>query len=171
VERLENIVSNFLSLAKETELHPEPHPIDPLVDDCLQLFRPDAEARRIVLISDLRAGQAESMIDLPHITRAVQNILLNALEACPPEGRIRVATGIVDGCCEILVENDGAGLSKDMVDHAFEPYYTTKPNGTGLGLAITRGIVEEHGGTIELSSPEGLGCRVRILLPGKNNPT
>jgi two-component system NtrC family sensor kinase len=56
-------------------------------------------------------------------------------------------------------------MPKDVVERAFDPYFTTRPTGTGLGLSITRGIVEEHGGSIQLTSEEGEGCQVLITIP------
>lgn len=165
VERLEEIVSTFLSLAKETQLRLEPHGVDSLLEECLRLFRKDAEDRGIRLTSDLRAGDRKLMLDPKHFTRAVLNVLVNALEACPQGGRVRLLSRLTDRACEIEIRDDGPGLPKETAERAFEPYYTTKPGGTGLGLSITRGIIEEHGGRIELYSPPSQGCQVLISLP------
>ena len=72
---------------------------------------------------------------------------------------------VTDRACEIEIRDDGPGIPKATLDHVFDPYYTTKTSGTGLGLSITRGIVEEHGGTITISSTEGEGCQALIALP------
>ena len=87
VDRLDEIVSGFLSLSKEGELRPKPSRVDPLLDECLRLIRKDAEDRDVVLTSDLRAGNKELMLDAKQFTRAVLNVLLNALEACGKGGR------------------------------------------------------------------------------------
>lgn len=165
VVRLESIVSSFLSLAKESELRPEMQPIDTLLDECVQLFRKDAEERGVKLATDLRAGDAQLYIDPKHWKRAILNVLLNALEACPSGGRVRLFSRIAERAVEIEIRDDGSGMSKEDIDRVFDPYYTTKPGGTGLGLSITRGIVEEHGGSIELSSSPGQGVQVLISVP------
>jgi len=165
VDRLEEIVSNFLSLARETELSPEPNRIDGLLEECVRLFQRDAEAREIQLSCELRAGETVLMLDARHWTRAILNVLLNALEATPPGGRVRLFSRVTDTACEVEIRDDGPGLSREAIDRVFDPYYTTKPGGTGLGLSITRGIVEEHGGTIEMTGSEGAGCQVLISLP------
>lgn len=167
VDRLEDIVSGFLSLAKERELAPEPSSVDGLLAECVRLFQKDAEERGVELISDLNAGGTLLMLDGKQWSRAILNVLLNALEACPPGGHVRLSSTIKDGACVILVEDDGPGLPESVIEQVFDPYYTTKPGGTGLGLSITRGIVEEHGGMIDLSSREGRGCRVAITVPLK----
>ena len=169
VDRLEDIVSSFLSLAKERELVPEPKAIDPLLEECVRLFLKDAEARGVRLISELRAGAATLMLDPKQWTRAILNVLLNALEACPEGGRVRLFSRVTDRACEIEIRDDGPGLSKEAAERVFDPYYTSKPGGTGLGLSITRGIIEEHGGTIALTSTEGEGCQVLITLPLETN--
>ena len=165
VDRLEEIVSNFLSLAKETDLSPEPNRMDALLEECLRLFQKDAEERQVQLVSELRAGDTTLMLDAKHWTRAILNVLLNALEATPPGGRVRLFSRVTVSACEVEIRDDGPGLPRETIERVFDPYYTTKPGGTGLGLSITRGIVEEHGGTIEMTGMEGSGCQVVISLP------
>lgn len=165
VNRLEQIVSGFLSLAKEEELRCEPAAIDPLLEECIRLVNQDAEARNIRLSCELRAGDATLLLDRKHLTRAILNILINALEGCPEGGRVRLFSRVTDQSCEIEIRDDGPGMSKDIIERVFEPYFTTKATGTGLGLSITRGIIEEHGGTITISSTEGEGCQVLITMP------
>ena len=165
VDRLEDIVSSFLSLARETELHREPRELDPLLRECVRLFQKDAEARGVRLTCDLRAPGLTLLLDPKQWTRAVLNVILNALEACPEGGRVRLFSRLTEKSCEIEIRDDGPGLPPDAADRAFDPYFTTKPGGTGLGLSITRGIVEEHGGSIELTSSAELGCQVLITLP------
>ena len=165
VDRLDEIVSGFLALAKERQLQPEPISIDPLLAGCLHLVQQDAEARGIRLSSDLRAGDTKLLLDPKQCTRAVLNVLINALEATPAGGRVRLFSRIVEDACQIEVRDDGPGLTKEIAERAFDPYFTTKPTGTGIGLSITRGIIEEHGGTIELSCTVGAGCHVLITFP------
>jgi len=165
VNRLEEIVSSFLALAKERELQLEPSRIDSLLEECLHLVRKDAEARGVRLTSELRAGDTALLVDPKHLTRAILNVLINALEVCPRDGRVRLFSRATDTACEIEIRDDGPGMSKEVVERAFEPYFTTKNTGTGLGLSITRGIVEEHGGAVRLSSVPGQGSQVLITLP------
>ena len=80
-------------------------------------------------------------------------------------GRVQVWSRLVEEACEVTVQDDGPGMAPETLERVFDPYFTTKPTGTGLGLPITRGIVEEHGGRIDLQSELGGGCRVVIRLP------
>jgi signal transduction histidine kinase len=165
VARLEEIVSGFLSLARESEIHPEPANVDTLLQDCVRLFQREAEQRGVRLTGEYRTGGAPLRLDPKQINRAVLNVLLNALEACPAGGRVRLFSRLTDRACEIEIRDDGPGLPREVLDRVFDPYYTTKPGGTGLGLSVTRGIIEEHGGTIELTSTPEHGCQVLVSLP------
>lgn len=165
VDRLEEIVSGFLSLAKERELKLEPSRLDSLLEECLRLVRKDAESRGIRLVTELRAGDTRLLLDPQQWTRAILNVLINAMDASPEKGRVRLFSRVTDRACQIEIRDDGPGMTKDVIERAFDPYFTTKPTGTGLGLSVTRGIVEEHGGTIEISSAEGQGCQVLITMP------
>jgi signal transduction histidine kinase len=91
--------------------------------------------------------------------------LLNALEVCPSGGRVRLFSRLTERSCQIEVRDDGPGMTREVAERAFEPYFTTKPTGTGLGLSLTRGIIEEHGGAISLTTGEGQGTQVLITLP------
>lgn len=166
VNRLEEIVSGFLSLARERELRQEPYRVDALIEECVRLVRKDAEDRGVSLTTELRAGSLSLMLDPKQMTRAILNVLINAMEACSGDGgRVRVFSRTTETTCEIEIRDNGPGMPKDVAERVFEPYFTTKTTGTGLGLSITRGIVEEHGGSISLISLEQQGCQVLISLP------
>lgn len=167
VGRLEEIVGNFLSLAKDRELRPEPHKVDALLQECVDLVERDAAAREMRLAAELRCGDLELPLDPKAFMRAVLNVLINALEACPPGGRVRLFSRRTESGCEIEIRDDGPGMPREAVERVFEPYYTTKATGTGLGLSITRGIIEEHGGAITLTSAPEQGCQALITLPAK----
>ena len=165
VDRLEDIVSNFLSLAQETELKPEYFEVDILLEECLHLFKQDAEFRNIHLSSDLNARGLVLYLDPKQWKRAILNILLNALESCPAGGRVRLLSRSTDTECEIEIRDDGPGIPKETLEQVFDPYFTTKPGGSGLGLSITRGIVEGHGGSIDVTGSRDWGCQVLIKVP------
>lgn len=165
VDRIEETVTRFLALARDRELKPEPVRVDSLLQECVNLIRKDAEERHVRLLSDLRAGETTLSLDREHWHRVVLNVLINALEASPPEGRVRLFSRVTDHTCEIEVRDDGPGMTEEVRQRAFDPYFTTKSTGTGLGLSISKGIVEEHGGRIDLSCLPGQGCQVLITMP------
>ena len=109
--------------------------------------------------------------DQTRLAQVVLNLLINAAHAVP-EGRpeehvIRVGTRQAPGAIEVFVQDDGEGIPPEVIDRVFEPFFTTKPVGvgTGLGLSICRGIVQAHGGSIEVESEVGRGTMFRVTLP------
>jgi len=169
IGRIEDIVSGFLSLATERELHLEPYRVDTLLNECLRLVRKDAELRAIDIGAELRAGDTALMLDPKQWTRAILNVLINAMDACGKGGRVRLFSRVTDATCEIEIRDNGRGLSKEVADRAFDPYFTTKDTGTGLGLSMARRVIEDHHGTITLSGAEGVGCQVLITVPLTRN--
>lgn len=103
------------------------------------------------------------------LVRAVTNVLLNAVDACPHGGRltVRVARDVSadEPCVVISIRDTGSGISPDVLAHIFDPYITTKPGGTGLGLAIARQTLAAHRGDISASSTVGVGTEMRLRLP------
>jgi len=101
------------------------------------------------------------------ITQVFLNIVINAIEAMPAGGDLQLEMmPSEDGEWVLAYFRDtGPGMSAEQIANLFEPFYTTKPNGTGLGLAISYGIVERHGGVIEVSSQPGQGVTFLVKLP------
>jgi signal transduction histidine kinase len=126
------------------------------------------------VVSQLARQLPDQMLDKGQIEQALINLVLNAVEATPEGGTISIKTALLSSlrAVEIILKDTGAGIAADQLDKIFEPFFTTKETGTGLGLAITHGIVEQHGGTIEVESMVGEGTAFTIYLPmneGKAN--
>jgi signal transduction histidine kinase len=97
--------------------------------------------------------------------RVFYNLLLNAVQATPPDGAATIKTRAGDGMAEIAVIDRGSGIDPKMMSTIFNPFVTTKPDGVGLGLAIVSKIVDEHGGRISVESEVGKGSVFRVYLP------
>jgi len=101
------------------------------------------------------------------LNQVFMNLLLNACQAIPGEGRISIETAHVDGLVQIDVADTGEGIDPAQLDRIFEPFFTTKPvgTGTGLGLSVSYAIIQQHKGTIAVQSEKGKGTRFTIRLP------
>ena len=108
------------------------------------------------------------------LSRALSNVLLNAVEACGNGGRISVTVrraGAAEGeAVEIAVRDTGCGIPAEQLERIWEPYVTHKAGGTGLGLAIARQTITAHGGTVDAASAPGVGTEVRFVLPVSGRP-
>ena len=116
---------------------------------------------KLELSEAIAAIQADS--DLLH--RAVQNLILNAMDAMPTGGALTILTTQQPNGVRMEISDTGAGLTKEECERLFTPYYTTKKHGTGLGLAIVQSVVSDHGGKVSVESEPGRGTTFRIDLP------
>ncbi len=104
------------------------------------------------------------------LSRALTNVLLNAVEATPAGGRVDVRVARRDGAVELAVRDTGAGIAAEQLAHIWDPYVTHKAHGTGLGLAIARQTVLAHGGHVDAVSAVGRGTEIRFILPVQGAP-
>jgi signal transduction histidine kinase len=106
--------------------------------------------------------------DPVQITRAIQNVIINAIQASTEsKGQVEVSCIRKDFYVDVLIADTGHGIQPDQIAKIFDPYFTTKQgkSGTGLGLYITKKVVEDHGGSIKVDSTPGAGTTITIRLP------
>jgi CheY-like chemotaxis protein len=104
--------------------------------------------------------------DPAELREAMTNLVLNALDAMPGGGKLRLGTTAAGGAVEVTVSDTGAGIAEGIRDRIFDPFFTTKgPKGTGLGLSMTYGILARHDGRITVASEEGRGTMFRLIFP------
>jgi nitrogen fixation/metabolism regulation signal transduction histidine kinase len=142
--------------------------LNEIVDQSGALFRAQLTAPGhppITLTLDLDPSVGTIRGDGEQLRRVVQNLLLNAIDAMPQGGALRIATRRADGVVRIDVADTGQGLSEEERRRLFTPYYTTKQHGTGLGLAIVQSVVADHAGKIWIDSEPGRGATFHIELP------
>jgi two-component system NtrC family sensor kinase len=108
------------------------------------------------------------MADGNLIKQVVLNVVMNALQAMPEGGRLAIAVERVGPAAQIRVADTGCGITPEDRERIFDPFYTTKTEGTGLGLSVCYGIVQRHGGEIEVDSEIGVGTTLKIRLPERN---
>jgi signal transduction histidine kinase len=103
-------------------------------------------------------------IDLDLMTQTLINLALNGVQAMTPGGVLTISAARVGEKVRIGISDTGTGIPKDELEKVFRPFYTTKHEGTGLGLAISRGIIDRHGGTMEVTSEPGRGSTFTIAF-------
>jgi len=165
--RLNSIVLEFLDFARPQKVKLSPVDINNLISQALQFIKPELSENNIILETEFSPTVGRITIDPDHFYRALLNILVNAIQAMPEGGFLRVSTGVQvsDGSVCITIQDSGVGMSEEKNAQIFKPFFTDKNRGTGLGLAITRNIIEQHHGTISVSSKENEGSTFTITLP------
>ena len=108
----------------------------------------------------------ESLIHCESLIGAVLNLVINAIQSEATEINLTLAS-MDDSGIQISVEDNGKGMSEEVKNQAFSPFYTTKAQGTGLGLAVVFAVVKAHGGHVSLDSVQGAGTQIAMYLPNK----
>jgi two-component system NtrC family sensor kinase len=158
------IVRSLLDFARQKPLVLQPVDLGAVVEEALVLVAHRLTLEDVALEKDL-AALPPVRGDFGHLRQALVNVLINACDATPRGGRVRVATRLVDAQAELEVSDTGSGISPADLKKLFEPFFSTKEKGTGLGLAVVYGIVQRHHGTIDVRSEVGQGTTVRVRLP------
>ncbi|HEY1185567.1 MAG TPA: ATP-binding protein [Bryobacteraceae bacterium] len=163
--RLDRVVKTFLDFTRPVELNLANVPLDEFVRDLVDLARPQADASRISVVDERKAGGVEVRIDRDLLKQAVLNIVVNAIEAMPAGGELRLESSASGDTAEIRVSDTGPGIPPDLREKIFRLYFTTKQKGSGIGLAMAFRIVQLHDGTIDFTSEPGKGTAFFIRLP------
>jgi len=163
------IVKNLLTFARRAPLVPQKNNLSGVVERCLLLVGHQCELQQVEVESHLDARMPSIYCDAAQIQQVLLALLMNAVEAMPHGGRLKVET-VYDGErqeAQIVVNDDGLGISEEVMPHIFEPFFTTKAEskGVGLGLAVALGIVQQHGGSLEVSSTPQKGTTFKVILP------
>jgi two-component system nitrogen regulation sensor histidine kinase NtrY len=173
VDTVRTLVDEFSTLARFPASHPSPASINSIVESALNMF--EGRLDGIHLQKNLAPGLPKVMADSDAIKRALANLVDNAAEAM--EGsllrEIRVSTSLVTSrdAVEILVADTGHGVTQELKEKLFLPYFSTKKRGTGLGLAIVSRIIEDHRGSIRVEENQPVGTRFIVELPLAPEPS
>jgi len=165
--RCRKIVTSLLDFARQSKPAKALHDINQVVRDSMALTRKQAAFKDVAFEAVLSEPLSLVEIDKDQIQQCLINLAINGIEATDPGGKIRFTSRLVPEkeVVEITVSDTGGGIPEKALDRIFDPFFTSKESGTGLGLAITHGIIEQHGGSIDVESKEGEGTTFRIHLP------
>jgi two-component system nitrogen regulation sensor histidine kinase NtrY len=170
VKLLRQISAEFSSFASSPTARPEPTALGALIEEVVEPYRMGL-AGRIVVAVDVPPTLPVLAIDRTLFSRALTNIIENALHAMPGTGRLTIsarlepATDASPVAVAVDIVDTGIGMDADALSKIFEPYFSTKAAGTGLGLVIAKRNVELNGGAITVASQRGVGTTVTIRLP------
>jgi len=166
IKRLDNIINQFLSLAKTQKLNLVPTDVGKLLNEVADLAEIEAKEKNIRVTREF-ARLPETKIDPNELKKALLNIMLNGIQATPSGGTLSARAYLDDSQRNILVEirDSGVGIPKENLSKIFQPYFSTKEKGTGLGLSIAYRIISDHKGKIEVESELRKGTVFIVSLP------
>jgi signal transduction histidine kinase len=164
IKRLNHILEEFLMFARPRELHPVMIDLGPLLGHVLDLLQAQADSAKVLLERQF-AGVAPTAGDAGRLQQAVMNLIINAIQATPAGGRVRVEAQTRESEIEVVVEDNGPGIPERLRQRVFEPFFTTKPGGSGLGLPLVHSVVEQHGGSLAVEDGSSGGARFVMHLP------
>ncbi len=176
-DRMTASIQRLLDFSRRREPHKLPVNLTALTSGCVDLLRHMADRQGIDLVMETRE-EIHAHADPGQLDQVTTNLVVNALQASPSGSTIRIRTGVSEGAplstvgevgrfAFLRVEDQGMGMTDDVRQHVFDPFFTTKPvgQGVGLGLSVAFGIVEEHGGWIDVQSAPGQGSTFSVYLP------
>jgi signal transduction histidine kinase len=143
-----------------------------VVDEALSLVKNRCASQGIEVVRRLEAEPCKILADPVQLKQVVVNLVVNSIHAMPGGGTLTVVIRCDDSSATIEVQDSGIGMSEEVVDQIFNPFFTTKDvgEGTGLGLCVVHGIVTAHGGTIDVESEVGSGSRFTVRFPFQDGP-
>lgn len=168
VIRLEKILQELLDFAKPLQMKWAFHPLGTILSSTLELLEMKFQEKNLKVSFRVEKSLPALRMDRDKLRQALINLLLNAVEASDPGGKISVMGYFRDGRppqAEIRICDEGPGVPEPLKSDIFKPFFTTKNKGTGLGLSMVKRIVEAHGGQVEVADRRGAGAMFKLFLP------
>lgn len=171
IDRLNRVISDLIGLSVPTDVYPEYIDLQKVIEDTLRLVELDAKRHSVELLFYKNEELPFVPVDPDRIRQVLLNLCLNALDAMPDGGSLKIIFDVNKNTQQFFLEviDTGMGINEKVLPRIFDPYFTTKLKGTGLGLSTVRKIVEAHKGTILVSSELGKGTIFRLVFPLKLN--
>jgi two-component system NtrC family sensor kinase len=139
--------------------------VSALLEDVLKLADKQLQQHNVIVVREEGDDVDPVLVVGDQIKQVFLNLVLNTVEAMPDGGELRVCTQQSNGAIRVNFTDTGGGIPPEIVDHIFEPFFSTKAKGTGLGLAVSHQIVTGHGGSLEATSIPGQGSTFTVQLP------
>jgi two-component system NtrC family sensor kinase len=165
MDRLMKTVQRMLDFYRPGSARVEQVDLLDLLGHVLSLTSQQLQSKNITVKTDLPESLPVIFAVSSQIQQIFFNLILNALDAMPEGGEIRISAQPVTDGVEIIFADNGPGIPEDRRENIFEPFFSTKEGGTGLGLTVSYNIVTAHGGTLDLLDGHGSGACFRLFLP------
>ncbi|NQT25871.1 hypothetical protein HQ585_10980 [candidate division KSB1 bacterium] len=165
--RIENIVQRVLTYTGKQHYTPQLVNVNKLLRESVAMHHPKLNEKEITIHMDLTDNVPDIEVDPYQLQQVFSNLILNAHDALPDSGQLRIISRIKKNQVCLSFSDNGPGIPEDLIDQVFDPFFTTKEvgKGTGLGLFISYSIIEVLGGTIEIHSKPGKGTQIDIEIP------
>lgn len=167
VRHCSRLVRGLLDFARQSEPVLKPVEVETVVNQVIYLVSHQAEMKGIEVITKTDPSVPPVMADASQIQQVLTNLTVNAIQATPKGGKLVIHTSSGDdGYVQVSVQDTGCGIPPENMDKLFTPFFTTKDvKGVGLGLSVSYGIIERHGGKIDVQSEVGVGSKFTVHLP------
>jgi signal transduction histidine kinase len=166
IKRLDEVVAGFLKFARPEELKLQPIRLTQVLNDVVMTIGPEAHRRRVTIRDECPLVLPEINADQGMLMQAVLNLAINALQAMPEGGTLRLGCRVTSRRrVELFVEDTGIGIDPENLPRIFDLYFTTKEKGSGIGLSMVFRIVQLHDGEVEVQSTPGRGTKFRLMFP------
>jgi two-component system NtrC family sensor kinase len=171
-KRADNVVKGLLDFSRQTNIVFEKLDVKSVINETISMIEHQFHKKNIKFIRSFSPDAKWIEADKNQMQQVFINLMVNSIEAMPGGGDITISTKLYEAgpekkSIQIIFNDTGQGIPKDKIHQVFEPFFSIKTNSmsTGLGLSITRGLIEKHGGTIDIFSEVDKGTKIIITLP------
>jgi len=169
INRINEILTGLLSFSRQNDPVKREFDLVAMIEQTLQFIQHTHIKKQVRFITKYEINPLPIVADQDQLKQVMINIVLNAIDAIPEEGfiKIEVHPSMIEGKVHyhIIITDNGTGINEEQLEKLFDPFFTTKEEGTGLGLSISYGIIHRHGGNIEIRNHPNGGTQVEIQLP------
>ncbi len=169
--RCKDIIERLLVFSRTTNKNRQSFDLNGIIEETVPLIAHKAKQEHKHIVTLLAKKPIIITGEPNQFSQLILNMIVNSLDAMDDDDTVEISTFEENGSVHLLISDTGMGIEAEHIDYIFEPFFTTKDvgKGTGLGLAICQRIVTEHGGTINVESRKGRGCKFDIILPAWTN--
>jgi two-component system, NtrC family, sensor kinase len=165
VDRLTEITEEYLRMARLPKPALAPESLNEVLTSVLDFSKEELQRASVQVERRLDPQTPRALADEGQLRQVFLNLVRNSREAMAGGGKLTVESRAVDGVVEVTFADTGRGMTPDVQEHIFEPFFSTKDGGTGLGLAVARQILQAHQGSIRCESAPGTGTTFVLTLP------